>query len=282
MFISRLKSKIKRMAGFKSKSVLKESINEEKEHSSHMIRTELPLPSAVRKVCGNQDESQSLILSYVFEQIKVNSIADFGCGYGNWLKKAIELGVSEFKGFDLPEIPVDERLFPAEGFESVDLSKPLYPKDDYLYDLVVSTEVAEHIDNSSAEVFVDNLCRHSNAVLFSAAIPYQGGASHVHENWIEYWANLFSENGYVSFDILREEFWHDSRVASYYKHNCIIFVKKNSASYLELIDKGHKVTKMPISIIHPETYLKIINQNKNLASDRLEKDIRFFYVNLNK
>ena len=51
--------------------------------------------------------------------------------------------------------------------------------------------------------FVASLARHGDAVLFSAAIPFQGGAGHVNEHWPSYWAADFAVHGFVAVDTIR-------------------------------------------------------------------------------
>lgn len=76
-----------------------------------------------------------------------------------------------------------------------------------------------------AATFVDDLCRLSNVVLFSAAVPGQGGTGHVNEQWPEFWMNEFSRNGYLLFDPIRPEIWNDSTVGPWYAQNCFLFVR---------------------------------------------------------
>jgi hypothetical protein len=59
-------------------------------------------------------------------------------------------------------------------------------------------EVAEHLRASRAEGLVKMLCGLSDRVLFSAAIPFQGGTGHVNEQWQSYWARLFRRNGFAA------------------------------------------------------------------------------------
>ena len=56
-------------------------------------------------------------------------------------------------------------------------------------DLVVCLEVAEHVPPLSAGDFIASLTRLASIILFSAAIPYQGGDGHLNEQWPEYWAD---------------------------------------------------------------------------------------------
>ena len=49
------------------------------------------------------------------------------------------------------------------------------------YELAVCLEVAEHLNESSADNLILQLTNLANRVLFSAAIPGQGGLHHVNE-----------------------------------------------------------------------------------------------------
>jgi 2-polyprenyl-3-methyl-5-hydroxy-6-metoxy-1,4-benzoquinol methylase len=74
------------------------------------------------------------------------------------------------------------------------------------YDLVVSLEVAEHVSNASAELFVKNLINAGSLILFSAAIPNQGGQNHINEQWLSYWEAIFEKQNYVLHDVMRPIF----------------------------------------------------------------------------
>ena len=66
------------------------------------------------------------------------------------------------------------------------------------FDLVLSLEVAEHLPSECAEAFVESLVNLGPVILFSAAIPYQGGENHVNEQWPEYWVGVLSGEGICS------------------------------------------------------------------------------------
>ena len=61
------------------------------------------------------------------------------------------------------------------------------------FDLAISLEVAEHLKSSSSEDFVQSLTTLAPMILFSAAIPHQGGLHHINEQWLEYWGDLFNK-----------------------------------------------------------------------------------------
>ncbi len=76
-------------------------------------------------------------------------------------------------------------------------------------------------------------------VLFSAAIPQQGGVGHINERWPSYWAGLFDEHGYGAFDLVRPAVWTDDRVEIWYRQNLLVFAK------------GHATSTRMLDIVHP-------------------------------
>jgi SAM-dependent methyltransferase len=65
------------------------------------------------------------------------------------------------------------------------------------YDLCLCLEVAEHIDASRANEFVAKLVRVAPTVIFSAALPGQGGHGHINCQPQDYWAHKFACHNYV-------------------------------------------------------------------------------------
>jgi hypothetical protein len=60
----------------------------------------------------------------------------------------------------------------------------------------MSLEFAEHIKPQFSKTFVENMVRHSDVVLFGAAIPFQGGFRHVNDVCRSFWAELFARGGF--------------------------------------------------------------------------------------
>ncbi|WP_449394980.1 hypothetical protein [Devosia riboflavina] len=72
------------------------------------------------------------------------------------------------------------------------------------------------------------------AVLFSAAIPGQGGVGHLNEQWQSYWADHFAAHGYKPYDVLRDKIWTDEAVPAWYRQNAILFLNDETAVALGL------------------------------------------------
>jgi len=157
------------------------------------------------------------------ELVRPKSVVDFGCGTGTWLAVFSRYGVREILGVDGPWIDHELLEIPSDRFVARDLSKPFYL--DRQFDLVLSLEVAEHLPPESAHGFLDSLTRLGPIVLFSAAIPYQGGTGHLNEQWPEYWASLFERRGFNAVDCIRRRVWENPAVEWWYAQNAILLVR---------------------------------------------------------
>jgi SAM-dependent methyltransferase len=167
--------------------------------------------------------SARIVVPRVLSIIKPESVVDVGCATGAWLSVFRQSGVEDILGLDGSYVDTSKLRIPAEQFESVDLSMPFtVPRE---FDLAVSLEVAEHLPKRSAKEFVESICNLAPTILFSAAVPGQGGVHHVNEQWPEYWRLLFAERGYGMFDPLRASIWQDDRVASFYRQNMYLFIR---------------------------------------------------------
>jgi hypothetical protein len=129
------------------------------------------------------------------------------------------------------------------------------------YDLLISLEVAEHLPENAANTFIKSLTNHSDYILFSAAIPGQGGQYHINEQWPNYWNEKFIENGYEAYDILRNHFWNNKNVFWWYKQNMILYVKQNSGTMTNF-----KSNNYVSSIVHPDLYNKKTTKPKYLSN----------------
>jgi 2-polyprenyl-3-methyl-5-hydroxy-6-metoxy-1,4-benzoquinol methylase len=197
------------------------------------------------------ESSARVILSLLFRYYMPQSIIDIGCGAGTWLKVAKELGAKSILGLD-GEYATQQLVIPIENFVPHDLSTKIDRRGEF--DLAMSLEVAEHLDKSRADGFVEDLCRLSNVILFSAAIPHQGGTDHRNENWPEYWAEKFQRCGFVPLDFIREQVWNNRAVEWWYRQNVLIFARESS-----IADKfpGQNAADPDCLVrIHPELFIK--------------------------
>lgn len=240
-----------------------------------MDQTRLPLPRASDKQRINRmvqyntafyldqmDESYvsaKKILGILFERYRPTSVVDLGCGVGTWLRACLDLGVTDIDGRDGDYVDRSLLKIPPECFHAADLSQPQTVG--RRYDLAMSLEVAEHLERSSAENIVGALTRLSDVVLFSAAMPYQGGTGHSNENWLEYWAILFRRNDYVAVDYLRPLCWNSADVCFWYRQNVMLFAKRQLAP--KLFPQAALADGRLLTQIHPELFLWACSRPRN-------------------
>lgn len=191
-------------------------------------------------------ESPSQIVPVILEIIKPKSVVDFGCGIGTFLHVFKKNGVSEVMGLDGKWVNKEllHKYISESEFKEVNLEESISLEKKY--DLAISLEVAEHLSEKSAITFVKNLARCADKVVFSAAIPNQGGQNHINEQPLTYWEKLFNDEGYEMIDCLRPIFWDNTKVFSWYKQNMVLFVRKGVSQEIP------KTTSFPKNIVHPE------------------------------
>jgi hypothetical protein len=178
-----------------------------------------------------------------------------GCGDGTWLAEFRKHGILDILGLDGHYVDSRSLKIPTSQFVPLDLSSPFrFPR---AFDLAISLEVAEHLPVASAAKFIESLTELAPAILFSAAIPFQGGSSHLNEQWPEYWASLFSRHGYLLTDCIRPSIWDNDNVEWWYRQNCFLYatdslVKGHGALYTEY----RKTNYHQLRLVHPRQYLQ--------------------------
>jgi Ribosomal protein L11 methylase len=180
------------------------------------------------------------------------SVIDFGCGSGTFLSIYKKNGVHEIKGLDGEWVDKDNLLIDNDSFQSINLEQIKNVKFEHKYDIAMSLEVAEHIDKRYADDIVDALTRASDVIIFGAAIPGQGGAEHVNEQWQSYWVKKFKDKGYCCFDLLRPEFAVNPMVQHYYAQNTFIYVREKKLLDYPEIKEMHSYGVLDYAL--PDTY----------------------------
>lgn len=202
---------------------------------------------------GGSYTSAKEILPMVFNLTHPKSIVDVGCGVGTWLNACQELGVDDVLGLDGPYVSEEMLKIPVAKFKKTDLSKPVSIS--RKFDLAMSLEVAEHLSEVDAETFVESLVTLSSFVLFSAAIPLQGGHNHINEQWQSYWADKFFARGYVAIDCIRPVVWNTDSVEWWYAQNMLLFVKKDLLDVrTDLLELSQSTHVSQLNLIHPKNY----------------------------
>lgn len=163
-------------------------------------------------------------------ELAIGSVLDVGAGHGAWAAEWMAAGVPDVTAVDGDYVARDRLAIPAERFRAHDLSLPLDLG--RRFDLVQSLEVAEHLPAAAADGFVETLTRHGDLILFSAAVPHQGGEHHVNEQPLSYWRAKFAARGYAPYDWLRPQLAGDRAVMPWYRFNTLIYANEAGAARL--------------------------------------------------
>lgn len=197
--------------------------------------------------------SARILLPMVRELMPVDSVIDVGCGYGAFLAVWQELGVADWLGVEGPWITRENLLVEADRVVVRDLEAPLDL--DSQADLAMCLEVGEHLTPARAPGLIADLVACAPTVLFSAAIPGQGGTGHINEQWPGYWVRLFRQQGYECVDAFRAGLWDNPRVCWWYAQNAFLFVRWNLLeSQPALMTQWSPGLTMPLNVVHPRLY----------------------------
>ena len=221
------------------------------------MRTLAPPPPAYdrafyRRHVSGARSSAGVIVPLVVAWLNPRSVVDVGCGVGSWLAEFRRNGVEDVLGVDGPHVDRALLEIPADRFEARDLTKPVaIPRS---FDLALCLEVAEHLPESSADALVGSLVALAPVILFSAAVPGQGGTGHVNEAWPEAWARRFSARGYDWADPIRPRVWTSRDVEPWYAQNALLYCRRGLFSPAPWGAAGTESgprPEWPLPLVHP-------------------------------
>ena len=214
-----------------------------------------------------------LVLGRLFELAPFASVVDVGCGVGSWLAVCLEMGVQEVFGIDAPWLDPSFLIIPQSSFLAADLNDSLDVG--RRFDLAISLEVAEHVDPRHAREFVRTLTELAPVVLFSAAVPGQGGLDHVNEQWPDYWRDLFAEFDFQVIDCIRQHLWQAAEQESvpwWYAQNSFLFVQQDYCSSHPSFAVAREATnESMLSLVHPRL---LENKCHKLANQKASRGSR--------
>jgi Methyltransferase domain len=165
----------------------------------------------------------------------LRSVVDVGGGDGGWLRVFQQHGVEEVLLLDRPEVGPN-LVIDKTRFQPVDLTRDLpAPR---RFDLALCLECAEHLPAHRALPLIQWLTVSADLVVFSAAIPGQGGKGHINERTPDNWNELFQRQGFGRHDVLRSKIVHDPTIPWWYRQNLFLFAEptinlaKNEGDFL--------------------------------------------------
>lgn len=190
------------------------------------------------------------------------SVVDVGCGQGAWLAAFAELGVIQVRGIDGDYVNGDKLLFDRANFMAADLSRAFEIPGHY--DLAICVEVAEHLPGNNSRHLVHAMTQASPLVLFSAAVPGQGGSGHINEQWPSYWRSLFAAEGFRMFDPIRPRIREESAICWWYRQNLVVFASQKAMSRQSRL--GEEVAGDDIEWVH----VSLIRRKRNPRASLLK------------
>ena len=174
-------------------------------------------------------KSARIVVPLVMKLATIRSVIDIGCGIGGWLRAFEENGVAAVRGLDGNYVNPSALYIAPESFTAVDLKRQVGQiSREKRYDLAVCLEVAEHLDAGSGSQLVDTLTDLAPLILFSAAVPGQGGVGHVNERWPGYWREQFRRRNFEMFDPITPLIREDHRVEWWYRQNIVMFADSST------------------------------------------------------
>jgi SAM-dependent methyltransferase len=209
-----------------------------------------------------------IIIPYILGVLNPSSVIDIGCGTGTFLKICKQFGINKVTGIDGPW--VDKNLL-SENLnisEFIELNLEEGFRINSRYDLALCLEVAEHLTESSSDLFIKCLVECSDVVLFSAAVPGQKGQNHINEQWPEYWERKFKLQNYSFNDVIRPIFWDEENLSLWYRQNMFIATNKNKEAIV--YDFKKNVKKEIINIVHPQYYSGKVAEIEELEKNMIE------------
>jgi SAM-dependent methyltransferase len=144
-----------------------------------------------------ENASVQIIADWIVENLAPHRVIDVGCGSGNLMAALQERNVEVF-GVDIATAALQrcaERGVAAQRFDLTgDAPLPGTP-----YDVAISCEVAEHLDEQRADGFLAHLRSAADVVYLTAAEPnpVKGvGLNHVNERPNAYWIDKMRLTGW--------------------------------------------------------------------------------------
>jgi SAM-dependent methyltransferase len=157
----------------------------------------------------------------LYRHLSPGSAVDVGCGTGFLLAELAERG-TDVRGIEgsrhaIERSRIGDRIVRA----NLERGVPNLGR----FDIAICTEVAEHLPERSSAPLVQGLARMSDTVVFTAAVPGQGGTHHVNEQPHSFWEDLFAKQGLSRSPLtetLRDEI-RDIPEPEWMRENLIVF-----------------------------------------------------------
>lgn len=162
----------------------------------------------------------------------IKTVLDLGCGMGAWSAALEEKRDVNLQLVDHPKVPTEDLLVSNKAsFTGIDLDKDL--PDARQWDLIICIEVLEHFNEKRALALKDFIVESTDLVLFSAAVPGQGGIGHINCQRHSYWHAHFQAAGFTFYDGFKRHIIHNQTIPFWIRQNLFVYYRPKYASYFK-------------------------------------------------
>jgi SAM-dependent methyltransferase len=157
---------------------------------------------------------------WIKARLNPTRVVDLGCGPGMHVYALQENQVNAV-GYDT-DIRVDNKPF-LHRASMFDVTDPA--------DLVLCFEVAEHLPYEQSDLVVDSMIRNMERrgiLIWTAAIPGQGGVGHINCQYKPFWLQKFADRGLVRMSDLELEmltYVQQGYHMGWFVQNAMVFIK---------------------------------------------------------
>lgn len=179
------------------------------------------------KSIENDEYPQAVRLAeYITNHMPCSTFLDFGCSTGLYLKEIkSHMSTIESVGYEFAEDAVNAALCP--DVVQFDLTQSLQ-RTKKENTLGLCLEVLEHIDDSNWLPVLTNMSNLCDKIIFSAAVPGQGGTGHINCRWKIDWIRRFHSLGWVvDLDQTKHmlEYMKNGYHMGWFANNAMVLVK---------------------------------------------------------
>jgi SAM-dependent methyltransferase len=171
-------------------------------------------------------KASATIAASIMTDLKPHSVIDVGCGTGALLEALRDYGCQVF-GLEYAEGGLEFCRSRQLDVRKFDLERDTFDSG-RVFDVAISTEVAEHLPERCADRYVDLLTKAAPKIVFTAAFPGQGGTDHVNEQPASYWIEKFAARGHTFNEPMSQQWrqrWKEAGIARWYWMNAMVFTK---------------------------------------------------------
>ncbi|HQY88687.1 MAG TPA: methionine biosynthesis protein MetW [Tepidisphaeraceae bacterium] len=183
-----------------AKSVLEKSANHDELYDEKYF-----LDQEAEMAISGKGIAESLVTHFPF--LKTGTLLDVGCGNGAVMAALKTIGVSA-NGLEYAEAAINRCIDKGLSVHKFDIESDVAY--DTPADIVLSTEVAEHLPETCADRYINLMTRLAKRnVVMTAATPGQGGTDHVNEQPNSYWIARLEVRGFRYLQGMTDEFRRD-------------------------------------------------------------------------